>query len=470
MDTKYQVLIIDSSVAMRKGLQTLLSALDADFFEAANGHAGLDVLTKHPIDLIITSVDMPQMDGLELCRRVKASEQTNDVPVIILSSFDTDIDIDNAIQAGAAAYIEKREARSRLQDTVEKVLSIASSEKPEHTILVVDDSRPIRTLVQKGLMEAGFHVMTAQNGKEALAQIAERRPDLVLSDINMPEMDGFELCEALHVDPDLSTIPFVVMSSMSDRDQMRRIIKYGATDYMIKPFSIDEMVIHIERFLHDHFDLLLKEKERLDARRDMILGSIHSLMAVQEARDPWLETHADRVSRIAAGMAALSGANKRDIEVVTLGAQLHDIGKMTLRDDILFNPRKLSADDLAIFQQHPRLGSNILEHIPYLPSDILSIVFFHHEQPNGKGYPVGLGGDEIPEYAAIVAVADCYDHLTEVPPYGKGLPPATAVPLLEGKSGVELCQSAVALFVEWFQAQNSVGSDSADNAEKSMLM
>ncbi len=462
METKYRILIIDSSIAMRKGLRTLLSPLEADFFEASNGQEGLRILTEHQIDIIITSVDMPQMDGLELCRHVKALEQTREIPVIILSSFDTDIDIDNAIQAGAAAYIEKREARSRLHDTVQKVLSIATAEKPERTIMVVDDSRPIRTLVQKGLMEAGFRVVTAENGKDALELIKQQRPDLILSDINMPEMDGFELCEALHVDPALSTIPFVVMSSMNDRDQMRRIIQYGATDYMIKPFSVDEMVIHIERFLKDHLHLLLKEKERLDTRREMILGSIHSLLSIQEVRDPWLKSHADRVSQIASGMVTLAGANKRDIEVVTLGAQLHDIGKIALRDEILFNPQKLSEEDLALFKQHPRIGSNILEHIPYLPSDILSIVFFHHEQPNGKGYPVGLGADEIPEYAGITAVADRYVRLTEAPPYGKGLPPDTAVPLIEAKSNTELGRQAVSLFVEWIHTQNSSVSGPAE--------
>ncbi len=463
METKCRILIIDSSIAMRKGLRTLLSPLEADFFEASNGQAGLQLLTKHPIDIIITSVDMPQMDGLELCRRVKASENTREIPVIILSSFDTDIDIDNAIQAGAAAYIEKREARSRLHDTVQKVLSIATAEQPERTIMVVDDSRPIRTLVQKGLMEAGFRVVTAKNGREALDLIRQQRPDLILSDINMPEMDGFELCEALHVEPALSTIPFVVMSSMSDRDQMQRIIKYGATDYMIKPFSVDEMVIHIERFLHDHFHLLLKEKERLDTQRNMILGSIHSLLNVQEIRDPWLGSHADRVSNVATGMVTLAGANKRDIEVVTLGAQLHDIGKIALRDDVLFNSQKLSKEDLALFKQHPHIGSNILEHIPYLPSDILSIVFFHHEQPNGQGYPAGMGADEIPEYAAITSVADRYIRLLEAPPYGRGIPPATAAPLIEAKSGVELCKQAVALFLEWFTTQNLASSDAAES-------
>jgi HD-GYP domain-containing protein (c-di-GMP phosphodiesterase class II) len=248
------------------------------------------------------------------------------------------------------------------------------------------------------------------------------------------------------------------MSSINDRDQMRRIIKYGATDYMVKPFSIDEMVIHIEHFLQDHLHVLLKEKDQLDTRRNMILGSIQSLLSMQEVRDPWLKSHADRVAHVASGMLTYAGANKQDIETVTLGSQLHDIGKIALRDDILFNPRKLSEEEFALYKQHPRVGSNILEHIPYLPSDILSIVFFHHEQPDGKGYPVGLGADEIPEHAAIAAVADRYVVLTEAPPYGKGLPPSTAIQLIESKKGTELGQQPVDLLLEWIHTQKEAAS------------
>lgn len=452
---RLRILIIDSSIAMRKGLKTLLNPLHADIVEASNSLEGLSYLSANPVNAVITSVDMPQMNGLELCRRVKSSADTQDIPVIILSSFTSPTDIDKAIQAGAAAYIKKREARTRLYDTVQKVLSIATSSRPERTIMVVDDSHPIRMLVQRGLMEAGFHVITAENGKEALEKMKSLHPDLILSDINMPEMDGFELCEALHNDPDLSTIPFVVMSTVNDREQMRRIIQYGATDYMIKPFSIDEMVIHIERFLEDRLQLLLKEKEKLDTRRDIMLGGIQSLLSVLEARDPRLKNHADTVAYIASGMATFAGDTKREIETIALGAQLHDIGKVALRDDILFNPRKLSAEDFALYKQHPRTGSSILEHIPYLPSDILSAVFLHHEQPDRQGYPVGLSTDEIPRCAGITAVADRYVILTEAPPYGKGLPPTTAFGLIETKGGIELCQEYVSLFLEWMHTQQN---------------
>jgi putative two-component system response regulator len=234
-----RILIVDSSIAMRGGIKALLEPLNAEIAEASNGLDGLDLLSAMHFDLIVTGIDMPKMDGLELCRRIKSTPTIQDIPVIVLSSSALDEDINNAIQAGASAYIEKREARIRLYDTVQKLLSKSSSQ-PERTILVVEDSAPARTLIQKGLMEAGFRVITARNGNEALKILLSKdSPDLILSDINMPEMDGFELCEVLHSDPDFATIPFVVLSTMNDRDEMRRIIKYGATDYIVKPFNID---------------------------------------------------------------------------------------------------------------------------------------------------------------------------------------------------------------------------------------
>ena len=172
---KPRILIVDSSIAMRTGLKTLLHSLHADLVEVSNGLEGLAFLSTNHVDAVITSVDMPQMGGLELCRRVKSSADTQDIPVIILSSFGSATDIDNAIQAGAAAYIEKREARTRLYDTVQKVLAVSTASHPERTIMVVDDSHPVRTLVQKGLLEAGFHVVTAKNGKEALERVLETR-------------------------------------------------------------------------------------------------------------------------------------------------------------------------------------------------------------------------------------------------------------------------------------------------------
>lgn len=450
-----RILVIDSSVAMRGGIKALLEPLNAEITEASNGLDGLDLLSATHFDLIVTGIDMPKMDGLELCRLVKSTPATQDTPVIVLSSSASDEDINNAIHAGASAYIEKREARTRLRDTAQKLLSKSPSE-PERTILVVEDSAPARTLVQKGLMEAGFRVITARNGNEALEILLSKdSPDLILSDINMPEMDGFELCEVLHSDPDFATIPFVVLSTMNDRDEMRRIIKYGATDYIVKPFNIDELVIHIERFLADRFLLLLKDKERLDTEREMMLGSIASLLSALEARNPRLKDHAEAVATIASGMARLAGASKREIEIVALGARLHDIGKIGFKDTLLFHTETLSEEEFGFLKQHPRIGAHILQSIPRLPEDIISIVLFHHERPDGKGYPKGFKAAQIPKWVGITAVANKYHVLTGDKPYGQGISQEKALQIIEDLSGTELCTEHVYLFLDWINSKGT---------------
>jgi putative two-component system response regulator len=449
-----RMLIIENSVAMRNGLKGLLGSLHVEITEASNGLDGFQLACGNHFDVIITSVDLPKMDGLELCRRLKNIPTTQDTPIIVFSSFESQTAVEKALQAGASAYIIKREALTRLYDTVQEFL-LKSPERPEQIIMIVDDSQSIRTLVQNGLMTAGFRVIPAKNGKEALALLNQTRPDLIVSDLNMPQMDGFELCEALHSDPEFATIPFVVMSSVKDRGEMRRIIKYGATDYILKPFNVDEMVIHIERFLADRFKLLLKDKERLDSERDMLLGSIAGLLAMLEARSPCLKRHAEAVAGIASGMATLAGASKMGIEHLTIGAQLHDIGKVGLRDAILFKYEPLTDQEAACMRQHPEIGSNILKTIPHIPSEAISIVLFHHERPDGKGYPSGLKTEQIPKWAGITAVAEKYHEFIAPSPCGQALHRDKALQIMKAISGTELCPEYVSLFLDWIGSKGT---------------
>jgi HD-GYP domain-containing protein (c-di-GMP phosphodiesterase class II) len=132
---------------------------------------------------------------------------------------------------------------------------------------------------------------------------------------------------------------------------------------------------------------------------------------------------------------------------------LHDIGKIGLRDNILFKTEPLNEQELGFFKQHPRIGANILKSMSHLPSDIISIVLFHHERPDGKGYPKGLQTAQIPKWAGITAVADKYLVLTGDRPYGQGLSPKKAQQIIEDLSGTELCQEYVYLFLDWMSSK-----------------
>jgi len=448
--TPLRILIIDDSSSTRKGLKELLGPLDAEIAEAANGYDGLNIALDGHVDLVITDIDMPQMNGIELCQALKHHPDTRGIPVIMVSAFDSNHDIDLGFQAGATAYLSKRDARTYLFDTIEKMLSKSTFQRKQ-LIMVVEDSRPVSRMVEEGLAQEGFQVITAKHGKEALELLSAKRPDLILSDLDMPEMDGFQLCEALHTNHELASIPFVAMSTMSGRGQMKRIIQQGAAGYIVKPFNLDELVILIERLLSDQFQLLLKERERLDTERNVILASIASLISALEARDAYTRGHSESVADILTNMAVIMGLSKQDVETISLGGKLHDIGKIGIRDDILLKPGPLTDHEYDIIKEHPVIGANILKPIPSL-SEIVPIVFLHHERIDGKGYPLGLKRQQIPLWARMAAVADTYSALISKRPYKKVVPHEKALEIIQEVKGTQLCPECVDIFMQWTES------------------
>ncbi|MBN1931268.1 MAG: response regulator [Desulfobacterales bacterium] len=449
--TAYSLLVVDDSVAMRNALKRYLYPLNAEIKEAGNGKEGLQQVLVNDLDLIITDIDMPGMDGIEFCLQLKSNPKTRNIPVIIQSSFDSETDIERGFQAGASKYISKSEAKDCLLDAIRDILSHSNPHQSKQ-IMVVDDSRIIRQMLERGLTKAGFQIITAENGRQALTLIQKRQPDLILSDIEMPVMDGFAFCKAVHADPDLSSIPFIVMSSNQDRNNMKNMLKIGAETYITKPFNIDHLILLVEKFLFDQYRSLLKEKQRLDAERNLILSSITSLVSALEARDAYTKGHSECVAEILSGMAKHMRLDKVEIERLNIGGRLHDIGKIGIRDSILLKTGKLTAEEFDHIKQHPVIGANILKSIDSL-ADIVSIVLCHHERFDGKGYPSGLKGEKIPLKARMTAVADTYNALTTDRPYRKGMPHDKAIAIIESASGTQLCPECVSIFIEWISSQ-----------------
>ncbi|MDY0093418.1 MAG: response regulator [Candidatus Vecturithrix sp.] len=454
MERHLQILIIDDSTSTRRGLRELLEPLHAEIVEAKDGKQGLALSQDGRFDLILTDIDMPEMDGIEFCQQITNNPRTRGTPVIMVSAFDSNSDIDIGFHAGAWAYVSKREARSELLETIQEVL-LKSTFHHERLIMVVDDSLLVCRMVREGLEKAGFQVVTARNGKIALELVQKQPPDLILSDLDMPVMNGFEFCQAIHSDSRYAVIPFVVMSTISDRGHMKRIIQEGAASYIVKPFNIDQLVILVERILSDQFLLLLKDRERLETERTLMLGSIASLISALEARDPYTRGHSEIVARIVSGIATLMGLHKQQVETITIGARLHDIGKIGIRDDILFKPGPLTPREFEIIKQHPVIGANILKPIPSL-KEIVSIVLYHHERPDGKGYPYGLSASQIPLWASMISVADTYAALRSKRPYQSPIPREQAIQIVQEVRGTQLCAECVDLFIKWVELDQNL--------------
>jgi len=442
-----RILIVDDSAVFRTSMKKILASMNAEIILAEDGQEGLDLALQEKFDIVVSDIDMPKINGIELCRSLKQTPSTQGIPVVMVSTFDSDSDVDKGFQAGASAYLSKYEIQSRLFETVESVLS-KSKFKGDRLVMVVDDSKVVLRIVEKGLAEAGFRVITAENGKKALDLLDTIQPDLILSDIEMPDINGFDFCQAVHTNPDLSSMPIIAMSSKTDRGYMKRMLQNGASAYLCKPFNIDELVILVEKMLSDQFHMLLMERERLDSERNLMIASITSLITALEARDNYTKGHSEAVGRIVSGMLRIAGGSAKEIETVTIGGRLHDIGKIGVRDEILLKPGRLTEEEFAHIKKHPVIGANIIKSIPSF-SDVIPIVLSHHERLDGKGYPQGLKGDNIHLWARMAAVADTYHSLTSDRPYRKGMVQGKALQIIEDVSGTQLCPDCVGLFFKW---------------------
>lgn len=442
---QHRVLIVDDSPAFRKALIEQIASLDANIIEASNGLEGFNVACSQKIDLIISDIDMPEMNGIALCRKIRSDERTEAIPIIIQSAFDSELDIEQGFKAGASAYFSKSDANGRLIDTIDSILSKQQLNR-SRLVLVVDDSEVIRSLIKNGLRSQGFQVQTAENGQEALSRIAEQAPHLILSDIDMPVMNGFTFCRAIKSDKQLSAIPFVVMSANEDKSRMQRMISLGAEAYLYKPFNVDELVVLIEKLLSDHYILLLNKAEKLATEQALALASITSLVTALEARDSYTRGHSEDVALIVSEMGRLLGMKPEAIERLNFGGKLHDIGKIGVKDSILLKPGKLTNEEFAQIKQHPVIGATILNPIESL-KDVVEMVLNHHERFDGKGYPNGLKGGSIPPWARMVAVADTYNALTSNRSYRKAMSKGKALQIIEDVKGTQLCPECVELFL-----------------------
>ncbi|MCB2181154.1 MAG: response regulator [Desulfobulbaceae bacterium] len=440
-----RIVIVDDSKTARKGVKLILSEIDAVFTEAENGRDALEKIAENPdIDLIITDVDMPVMDGIELCKHLKMTDATSAIPVVILSMFDSEMQIERGFEAGADAYVVKKNFQTALLPAVKQNLE-KSVRRQNCLVMLVDDSRVVRLSIESFLVEQGFQVVTAENGKEALSLMEVKKPDICVSDYEMPVMDGLSFCRAIKAKEEYRDIPFVVMSVHDDQGKMKRFIQNGAAAYITKPFNFNELSILIDKIISDHFQILLRERERLEVERSSMLASIASLVEALEARDAYTRGHSEAVAKLVCDMLSFCGASDKELETAFVGGRLHDIGKIGVRDEILFSVEKLTDDDWVQIKKHPVIGAQILQMVPCLGA-IMPIVLHHHERYDGGGYPDGLKGKEIPYLARLTAVADTFSALTENRPYRDGMKKEKALLVVKEVSGTQLCPECTDIF------------------------
>ena len=282
------------------------------------------------------------------------------------------------------------------------------------TVLIVEDETLMREALQEILENRGFRALEAKHGQDALLIMAEVVPDLIISDISMPLMDGLTFFRKVRDNPDWVSIPFIFLTARGERQQILEGKDLGAEDYLVKPVPPDDLLRAIRARLARSRELLLVQVQA------SYEGSLTMLANAIEVRDEYTRGHIERVRNYSVIIARELRPEKAFVENIRFGAILHDIGKIHVRESVLRKRTPLTEAEWAELKRHPETGAEMLKDIPYLVPAI-SAVRHHHERWDGKGYPDGLAGYDIPLSARIVAVADGLDAMTTNRPYHTAL-------------------------------------------------
>ena len=294
------------------------------------------------------------------------------------------------------------------------------------TVLVVDDEARNVKLLEALLRPLNYEVIKASDGKQAMSIINKMDVDLVLLDIMMPEMDGYEVCRRLKGSEATRLIPVVMVTALDDLESKVKGIEAGADDFLTKPPQKLELVARTKS--------LIKYK-RLNNNLASIEHVLFSLANAVEAKDPYTHGHVERVSNLAVSLGKRMGLSTKKLEALRYGGALHDIGKIAVSSEIINKSGPLDPEEWEIMKTHPDVGCKICEPLTKNLGAALDIIRHHHEKLDGSGYPDGLKAEDISAVARIMAVVDIYDALVTDRPYRKGMEKEKALGILREEAG-----------------------------------
>lgn len=353
-------------------------------------------------------------------------------------------------------------------------------------VLLADDEESVRRLVAATLGREDYEVLFAGDGEEALQVVRDQNPQLVLLDITMPKMDGFQVCRALKSDRATRDTKIIMLTARGTELDKLRGQQVGADGYFVKPFSPLALLNQVRAALSPEApgargrrkglptarpvapkppgpkpeagadasqrQLLLYAEDLSQAYRELqqtFRETLEALVAALDARDAETEDHSRRVASFALATGRAMGLSEAEMAALEWGALLHDVGKIGIADAILRKPGPLSEPEWAQMRQHSEWGFQILRQVGFL-AGALPVVRYHHERYDGQGYPQGLAREDIPLAARIFAVADAYDAITSRRPYRPARSPAEAREEIVRHSGSQFCPQVVKAFLELY--------------------
>lgn len=294
----------------------------------------------------------------------------------------------------------------------------SNSAKPK--ILVVDNHQPSRFLIDSLLSVDGYEVIESTNGNQALIQVSEEDLDLVLLEVVLPGINGFEVCRRLKRNEQTRLTPVVFITHLSDRQSRIAGIEAGGDDFILKPFDPQALSARVKSLIY---------QKRLNEDLDHAGRVLFSIAQTVESRDPNTGNHCERLMIQAKAFGEFLHLPRTAIRDLMWAGYLHDIGKVGIPDSVLLKPGKLSAAELTIMQQHVLIGEKICQPLRTMQG-VLPIIRHHHERWDGSGYPDGLAGEQIPYLAQVFQIIDIYDALTNERPYKRALTATEALKIL----------------------------------------
>ncbi len=429
-----RILVVDDTEVNHTVIQNLLKKTAIRIDTALSGKDALTLAGVNKYDVIFIDHMMPEMDGIETLQHLKEEGRNTDTPAVALTANAVSGARKMFVDAGFTDYVSKPVDGEKLEkllyvllpdDLIEKAspedaVSADSVEEEISRILVIDDDEAVCTLI-KNIMEPAYEVEECRLGKEAVSKAKKTQPDLIMLDIHLEDSNGFVVMEELKKESMTEDIPVLLLTGDNDSVTEENGFRSGAADYIRKPFVPDVLKQRVKRIvtLH-HYQKSIEEEVDRQTRRSRRLSRemMLALSKTVDTKDHYTDGHSRRVAAMSAEIARRLGKSSAEQVMIYEIGLLHDIGKIGVHEDIIHKDSRLTDNEYLAIKEHTLKGYEILKEIEDMPR-LREGARSHHEHFDGRGYPDGLKGYDIPETARIVCVADCYDAMTSTRSYSK---------------------------------------------------
>lgn len=435
--TNRPIFVLDNSPSLLALYKAQLEELGERVETFRNGSAAMSAAQSLQPKLVILGAELEDTNCLKLLNSCRDKQVCSDTPIIVISSSESLDFREKCFQLGVADFIPRKASQDYLITQVKGVLERIAAQQLQKVlaatgvrVLVAEDSLPIQSLYRLLLGEMGAQAHLCNDGQEALDYLHTHPDsvDLLITDLEMPRLTGLQLLEAVRADLRYQTLPIIVVTRFDALETAVNLLRSGATDYIHKPFRPEELQARINthlfnsrllkqqqmltqqlRDLNDSLEQRVKDRtaELNEANKEMIL----KLALVCDFKDEDTGNHIHRVRLYCEELARAAGIPEAELEHFGYSSMLHDVGKVGIPDRILKKPGPLTEDEWEIMRTHTTKGAELLGDREFFRV-AREIAQSHHERVDGKGYPQGLEGEQIPLSARIAAVVDVFDALT----------------------------------------------------------